>query len=204
MRPITPTAVKTLVAYMKSKNFTVYEQPYRLNIVGLRSPSKIPNYFDDFIFTFFKNKDNQWVGYESPATTDTGTYWLNNPMSSKGSALLKEGQYKDVYAIDLHNGKYKAITQRLGDVTVYRDFNRNNVLDFNNGREEKGRFGINIHRADSSGLSKIIDKNSAGCQVFANSEDFDKLMQFAEKSKNLYGNKFTYTLIDARNYWKKK
>jgi hypothetical protein len=204
MRPLTPTAIKTLVLYMKSKNFTVYEQPYKLNIVGLRSPSKIPNYFDDFIFTFFKNNNNQWVGYESPATTDTGTYWLQNPMSSKGSALLKEGQYKDVYAIDLHSGKYKAVTQRLGDVIVYRDYNRNATLDFNNGREEKGRFGINIHRADSTGLSKTIDKNSAGCQVFANSEDFDKFMQFAEKSKNLYGNKFTYTLIDARNYWKKK
>ena len=204
MRPLTPTAIKTLVLYMKSKNFTVYEQPYKLNIVGLRSPSKIPNYFDDFIFTFFKNNNNQWVGYESPATTDTGTFWLKNPMSSKGSALLKEGQYKDVYAIDLHNGKYKAVTQRLGDVIVYRDHNRNATLDFNNGREEKGRFGINIHRADSTGLSKTIDKNSAGCQVFANSEDFDKFMQFAEKSKNLYGNKFTYTLIDARNYWKKK
>lgn len=203
MRALKPSEIKTLVTYMKSKNFVVYEQPYKLNIVGLRSNTTVPNSFDDFIFTFFKNKDNQWEGYESPATTDTGTYWLNNPMSSKGSALLKEGQYKDVYAIDLHRGKYKAVTQRLGNVTVYRDYNRDAVLDFNNGREETGMFGINIHRANSTGTTKTVDKNSAGCQVFANVEDFNKFMQFAEESRNKYGNKFTYTLIDARAYSRK-
>jgi hypothetical protein len=37
-------------------------------------------------------------------------------MNSKGCAILKEGQYKGVYEIDLHNGKYEAICQRLGPV----------------------------------------------------------------------------------------
>ena len=47
-------------------------------------------------------------------TTLPGLYWLENPMNSKGCAILKEGQYKGVYEIDLHNGKYEAICQRLG------------------------------------------------------------------------------------------
>jgi len=203
MRALKPSEINTLVKYMKSKNYIVYEDPYKLNIVGLRSNITKPNSFDDFIFAFYKNKDNKWEGYESPATTDTGTYWLQNPMASKGSALLKEGQYKDTYAIDLHRGKYKAVTQRLGNVTVYRDYNRDAVLDFKNGKEETGMFGINIHRANSTGTTKFVDKNSAGCQVFANADDFAKFMQMAEESKNRYGNKFTYTLIDERAYQRK-
>jgi hypothetical protein len=203
MRALKTSDINQLVRFMRSNNYVVYEQPYKLNIVGYRSNTTKPNSFDDFIFTFYKNKDNQWEGFESPATTDTGTYWLENPMSSKGSALLKEGQYKDVYAIDLHRGKYKAVTQRLGNVTVYRDYNRDAVLDFNNGKEETGMFGINIHRANSTGTTKTVDKNSAGCQVFANVDDFNKFMQMAEESKNRYGNKFTYTLIDERAYSRK-
>lgn len=83
---------------------------------------------------------------------------------------------------------------------VIRDYNRNNVLDFNNGKEESGMFGINIHRADSTGTRKTIDKYSAGCQVFASADDFNKFMEMAYKQKDLYGNKFTYTLIDERTY----
>jgi hypothetical protein len=61
-------------------------------------------------------------------------------------------------------------------------------------------FGINIHRADSTGTRKTIDKYSAGCQVFASADDFNKFMEMAYKQKDLYGNKFTYTLIDERSY----
>ena len=125
-------------------------------------------------------------------------------MQSKGTALLKGGQYVDTYKIDLHNGKYYALTQRLNPVVVIRDYDRNNVLDFNNGKEETGMFGINIHRASLVGTTKFIDKYSAGCQVFSNIDDFNKFMEMAYKQKDLYGNKFTYTLIDERTYNKRK
>jgi hypothetical protein len=121
-------------------------------------------------------------------------------MQSQGTALLKAGQYVDTYQIDKHRDKYYAVTQRLKPVVVIRDYDRNNVLDFNNGKEESGMFGINIHKANASGTTKTIDKYSAGCQVFANADDFNKFMEMAYKQKELYGNKFTYTLIDERTY----
>jgi hypothetical protein len=43
-------------------------------------------------------------------------------MNAKGTAILKEGQYRATYAIDIHNrgrtGGHKALCQRLGNVTV--------------------------------------------------------------------------------------
>jgi len=83
-------------------------------------------------------------------------------------------------------------------VTVIRDYDRNAVLDFNNGREETGIFGINIHKAGKD--SKDVDQWSAGCQVFQKSDDFESFMSLVRKQREKYGDKFTYTLIDERAY----
>lgn len=200
MEKLTKGEIRVLLRTLKSKGYIIYDKPYQLNIIGRRTDNTRPNSFDDFIYIIYKNDYGDWEGWKAPATTDAGTYWLENPMQSKGTALLKAGQYVDTYKIDRHNGKYFAVTQRLKPVVVIRDYNRNNVLDFNNGREESGMFGINIHRADSTGTRKTVDKYSAGCQVFANADDFNKFMEMAYKQKDLYGNQFTYTLIDERTY----
>jgi hypothetical protein len=204
MEKLKRSEIQILLKTLKSKGYVVYTKPFQLNIVGRRTNNTKPNSFDDFLYIFYKNEDGDWEGWKAPATTDAGTYWLKNPMQSKGTALLKAGQYVDTYQIDKHNGKYIAVTQRLKPVVVVRDYNRNDVLDFNNGKEETGMFGINIHRADSTGTRKTIDKYSAGCQVFANADDFNKFMDMAHKQKDLYGNKFTYTLIDERSYNKRR
>ncbi|MDZ7648479.1 MAG: hypothetical protein U5K54_15525 [Cytophagales bacterium] len=48
---------------------------------------------------------------------------------------------------------------------MIRDYDSDAILDFNNGQKQIGNFGINIHRAQSTGTTKSIDKYSAGCQV---------------------------------------
>jgi len=186
-----------IVNAIRFKTYRVYTRPYELNIVGIRTGSTVPNRFDDEIHVFFKSNANQWIHYIFPATTDPGTYWLKNPMHPQGTAILKQGQYADTYQIGLHKGKYYALVQRK-PVTVIRDYDRNAVLDFSNGRPDTGMFGINIHRASVNGITKTVDNYSAGCQVLANINDFNLLMQLAEKHRQLYGNSFTYTLIDKR------
>jgi len=191
--------VRALIGWMRSKGFRVYTRPYELNILGVRSSSTIPNKFDDAIYVFYKNDNGKWVVHGYPATTDTGTYWLKNPMKPSGSALLKEGQYVDAYKLGTHSG-YAALQQSGGKVTVYRDYDRDAVLDFNNGREETGYFGINIHRAKSSGVTQEVDRYSAGCQVFQSADDYAEFMDLVRDHENRYGNKFTYSLIDQRAF----
>ena len=186
-----------LLGSLRIKGYKVLTRPYELNIVGIRNTSTKPNSFDDKIAVLYKYDSGKWNLNEYDATTDTGTYWLLNPIASKGSALLKEGQYKDSHKIGVHRGKYTALVQQ-NPVTVVRDYNRDAVLDFNNGREEKGIFGINIHRANSVGTTKEVDQYSAGCQVFSNAEDFAEFLTLAQRHKDRYGNNFTYTLIDHR------
>jgi hypothetical protein len=179
------------------KSYEIYQRPYELTILGIRNESTVSNRFDDEIHVLFKNNTKQWVHYIFPATTDPGTYWLKNPLSPQGTAILKQGQYKGTYQIGLHRGNYYALVQAK-PVTVLRDYDRNAVLDFKNGKVETGLFGINIHHASANGTTKTIDQYSAGCQVFANINDFNLFMKLCEVHKNLYGNCFTYTLIDKR------
>lgn len=186
-----------IVQAITGRDYAVYTRPYELNIIGVRSESTEANRFDDDIHVFFKNGAGQWIHYLFAATTDPGTYWLRSPMHPQGTAILQQGQYRNAYQIGLHKGKYYALVQR-GPVTVLRDYDRNAVLDFMNGKPDTGLFGINIHRASVNGRAKEVDKYSAGCQVFADINDFNRFMQLCEKHQQLYGNSFTYTLIDKR------
>jgi len=186
-----------IINHLQEKTYETYSRAFELNIIGIRNQSTVPNRFDDEIHVFFKNTNKQWVHYIFSATTDPGTYWLLSPMNPQGTAILAHGQYKDSYQIGLHRGKYYALVENK-PVTVLRDYDRNAILDFNNGRLETGMFGINIHHASVNGTTKTVDNYSAGCQVFANINDFNLFMQLCERHRQLYGNSFTYTLIDKR------
>jgi hypothetical protein len=171
-------------------------RPFELNVIGIRHNTKVPNVFADSLNVLFTDSSGKTAAFSWMATTDPGTYWLRNPMNEQGTAVLKPGQYIGSHALGMHRGKYLALVQ-VKPVTVIRDFNRDGKADYNTGREEAGLFGINIHRALASGTTKYIDSFSAGCQVFANADDFDVFLRLAERHKNLYGNSFTYTLLSG-------
>lgn len=191
--------IKSMLKLLESKSYKVYDRPYELNIVGVRKNDVVANDFDDTIYTFWKNDKGEWEGKTYSATTDPGTYWLKNPMNVDGTAILKEGQYENAYRIGKHRGQYDALVQAK-PVTVIRDYDRNAVLDFNNGKETTGLYGINIHRASATSNLQNVDKWSAGCQVIQSPLGFKDFMQSAEKHRGLYGNNFTYTLVDERAY----
>ena len=185
--------VKTIIKTLKSLGYKIYDKPYQLNIVGIRVTEE-PNKFNDPIIVFYKDDNGKWIFKQYKGTTDPGTYWLKSPMNNLGTALLKEGQWIDAWKIGMHKGKYSALTQQK-PVTVYRDYDRDAVFDFDQ-KTSTGLYGINIHKAGAN--SSEVDKWSAGCQVFSKSADFEEFMNMANKHKSLYGNNFTYTLIDER------
>lgn len=189
--------LQKLKAILRHKGFKLYTRPYELNIVGMRSSSTIPNQFDDEIHVFYKVNLTKWNYHVFNATTDPGTFWLRNPMQPQGTAILAQGQYINAYALGLHRGQYTALIQQK-PVTVIRDYDRDASLDFYNGTKAEGLFGINIHRANRTGTTLTVDRNSAGCQVFENAESFEQFLLLCQRHRQNYGNQFTYTLIDFR------
>lgn len=192
-------------AKMGYKTFTT--GLFNLNIIGIRTLDNTPNVFNDWLAVWYYAQVKQGGGIEMERpffhlwqiTTDPGTYYLKNPLKLKGTMILKEGQYP-VYQLDYHRGKYLALCQRLGPVQVYRDRNKDEILDFNPGTLESGNFGCNIHRAGKFGPFTWIDKHSAGCQVFRYPYNFDNFILLCQAAKELHGNKFTYTLINEKDF----
>jgi len=197
MEAIKPNELNTLITIMRNNKYEIKERPYELNIVGVRTDNWTPNSFDDFIFVFYKDDKGNWQGSKNTVTTDPGTYWLKNPMSPQGTAILKKGQYKNSYAIGSHRGQYTALVQ-VAPVTTIRDYDRDNKLSYESLKATTGLYGINIHRAGRVGTTKVVDKYSAGCQVFSDANDFANFIEQTKKHKDLYGNLFNYTLIDER------
>ena len=161
-----------------------YQWP-TFHIVGVRSAANEKNKFDDMIYLF-----NGPLMQVFSCTTNPGTHWLKNLMNPKGCAVLKPGQYVDSWKLGMHQGKYKALTQAK-PITVYRDNNKNDLAE-ELGKEDTGLFGINIHHANSSAVSSIIDKWSAGCQVLNDPKQFATLLAACENSGK---SAFTYTLL---------
>ena len=186
---------------MVKKEYFIFDTPdknWNLNIVGLRSSGNSSKNFDDLLLVFFR-QGNDWIHKFYSITTDPSPYYLEEPLSEvyqKGTAILKEGQYVGAYKIDLHHGKYNALCQKLGPVTVYRDNNYDAYMNLIPGTEESGYFDINIHKGPIDGDSDTSNnKYSAGCQVFSNFEDFNDFMTICYESRKYFGDKFTYTLI---------
>ena len=113
---------------------------------------------------------------------------------------MKPGQYK-AYRIDKHRGNYDALCQREGEVEVYRDNNKDGCYDLDNDNTQTGYFGINIHRATArkGKKSSKVDKWSAGCQVIADNDDWSEFIFACYKAREIWGNKFTYTLINSED-----
>ncbi|MBQ4818884.1 hypothetical protein [Aquimarina sp. MMG016] len=184
---------------LQSKEYKIYREPYKLNIVGYRSRFMGSNRFDDEIHVFYTNDKGKWIYHMFKATTDPGQYWLENPIHPQGTAFLKKGQYIDAYSIGLHRGVYNALIQTK-PVTVIRNYKRKGLFKwFESGFQDTGQFGINIHRARRQGTTKVIDDFSAGCLVFANATDFDRFLQISNGHRKRYGNSFTVTLVDFRD-----
>jgi len=175
---------------------------YNLNIVGVRNSDtndEVTNKFDDKMTLSYMIGDNREF-HQFDCTTDPGKHWVENVMKESGVAILVPGQYRGSHKIRLHQGRYEALGQQK-PVKVYRDNNLDGCYDFDESTIEEGLFGINIHRATkyAGKKSSQIDRWSAGCQVIAAYNDYMQFMQICNNAKDIWGNSFTYTLIESKD-----
>ncbi len=176
---------------------------YDVNIVGVRNSAtegRITNKFDDKITLSYKDSNGKWKFHCFDCTTDPGIHWTQNLLNPNGVAILKPGQYRGSHKIGLHQGKYEALRQQK-PLKVYRDGDKDKEYDLLEENVKEGIYGINIHRATSrkGGKSIQVDKWSAGCQVIAANDDFKLFMEVCRKAAGIWGNSFTYTLIESKD-----
>jgi len=187
--------IPAILTRSKDAGHTIFTRgAWNLNIIGVRSAARKANVFDDQMHVAFKDETGQWVNLSFECTTDPGAYWLAKPMQVTGTAIMAPGQYRGSHKIGKHRGKYTALVQTGGRVSYFRDNDKDEILDMEPGTEQSGYIGLNLHKAGSDSTS--VDRWSAGCQVIANSLEFDIFMALVQKSASLYGDTFTYTLLE--------
>jgi hypothetical protein len=167
---------------------------YNLNIIGVRNSStnnRVTNSFDDLITLSYKINGN-WNFHSWEATTEPGLTGVMEFENIKGVSILVPNQYRGAYAEGLHKNQYEALVQ-IKTLKVWRDKNKDMIYDHD--VIDNGIFGINIHHAGTDSI--IINNWSYGCQVFKKLNDFLAFMKIIEKAKEIYGNSFTYTLIES-------
>ena len=182
---------------VKAKGYKWFDSSdYQLNIVGVRNIKKgrtVTNIFDDSLTLSYKI-DGVWKFHSWEFTTDPGKKAMLEIKNPKGVAILKPGQYVNTYSIDLRQKTYEALKQ-MKPVSVYRDKNKNMTYDLST--EDKGIFGINIHKAGAD--STTVENWSEGCQVFKRSAEFDEFLKICKLASKKNGNTFTYTLLESKD-----
>ena len=188
---------------MKAKGYKYFTSgDYNLNIIGVRNSEtagRVTNAFDDCMTLSYKI-DNEWKFHCFKCTTDPGTHFVENILNERGVAILKPGQYRGSHKIRKHQGRYDALGQQR-PMKIYRDANLDGKYDLIEESVREELIGINIHRATakSGGKSVRVDKWSAGCQVIASNDDWAVFMKICYQARDLWGNNFTYTLIESKD-----
>lgn len=194
-------AKRDLSIILRRKGYSYFTKGYyNLNIIGIRKNNNnvITNKYDDILVVIYRTRNGLKTVYFN-ITTEPGDYYMRKKLGNpKGTAILVPGQYRGCWKLGKHKGEYEALVQAK-PVKVYRDGNKDNVYDMFPQTINEGLFGINIHRSNEGFTRQTVDMYSAGCQVFADPKDFDKFIDLCKKQEVLYGNSFTYTLLDEKD-----
>lgn len=186
---------------MSKKGYAFFTKGYyNLNIIGIRKNNNkvITNKYDDILVVMYRTKKG-WQQEYYNITTEPGDYYMRKKLGNpKGTAILVPGQYRSCWQLGKHKGEYEALVQRK-PVKVYRDGNQDRLYDMYPQTINEGLFGINIHRSNQGFTRETVDMYSAGCQVFADPKDFADFIDLCKKQAVLYGNNFTYTLLDEKD-----
>jgi hypothetical protein len=170
---------------------------YNVNLFGIRSSTRKANKFDDWFYLVYKDRHDIWKIWNCPGTTDTGSFYLKNPMRKKGCLILAPQQIRGGYQIGYHKGRLALV--QIKPFYGYRDNNRDDILNFDRSTLELDYFGANFHNRLNDKNAEIR-KDSGGCQVPMYNADHSDAMTIICKASESWGDKFTYTLFDEVDF----
>lgn len=187
---------KSIKAVVEKAGYKFFTGEFNINMIGLRSKNRLVDNWDYFFILCWQEGGKNMIWVNDQFTTDPGIYYMQSKLlNPKGCAMLAPGQYRGVWKIGRHGkNQYEAFVQTGNKVKVYRDRNKNNIMEFDKKSIEEGYFGINQHHGYDS--SKI-GPNSAGCQVHRYKKDLAYSLSLAKKNTAAgWGDSFTYTLLE--------
>ena len=190
--------INEIIKYVKANGGVVFDNPFYLNLFAMRDETDV-NKFNDTLVVYWYDEAKVLHTYSPKQgfTTDPGLTPLTKPVNAKGCAILKEGWYRRLWQKGVYDGKYSALVQ-VGDCVVYRDNDRDNVLDMSSANLDKGVRGIHMHRALESDVAVTVDGWSIGDQVWASPGEFAYFMGLVSKANASGQVYFSYFLANKK------
>lgn len=182
------------------RDFDVTMGGVRTNIGGLSGQSsQLHDGFDDWIWMRWEEHGREQV-LIVPGTTDPGLHYLRNLINPNGTAIVVPDFYKGLWTKGHHSKLANAFRQK-GNVTVWRDRDRDHYLDMGpNTPKQTGWFAINCHPSSYrvGGGSREIDRWGAGCQIPRLYNDFAKMIRVRDEQGRRYGTYDTSYALTTR------
>lgn len=192
---------KNISQVFEDKGYKFFTGNFSVNVFGIRMKTST-NEFDDLICVAYFDDKGKFHLHKFSATTDPGERWLENPMDKKGCAIMVPGQYRGAFKLGRHGrsngGKGYTAGRQCKPIPVYRDNNKDSIHDMLESSIQDGIFYTNIHHGWGA---KVVGSNSAGCQVIKSKSEFEKeFLPLIKKSTKIYGDTFTYTLLEIEDF----
>lgn len=168
--------IPDIIESLNHKEYIVYREPYRLNLIGIRSDIPLNNQFKDHIAYFYYDDNGMVIGKVAPANTDAIIYAEGLPH------VLKPGQYQNAYKTDYRHSQKILVQVKPVKIETIKD--RERIIGLT--EYKKGLFSVDI---SSAGMG-------VNNQLFEDKSDFTQMLSMAGKSADLYDGAITYTLLD--------
>lgn len=191
---MTPPTVEQLLAKMNAAGFVVFDNAFDLNLIALRAVPNTVNAFDDLLCCLYRDEAGLIHLHAWRCTTEPGRPALEHPSRADGTAVIALGQHRAAYTFGLHHQQYPCLVP-CRPIPVMRDKDGDAEVDDSGGASTSST--VQIHRANPTRASSVVDRWSEGCLVIADPHDFDKLMLLAhEQVKHGHGDRFTLSVME--------
>lgn len=159
-----------------------------VNLVAVRHGRSTPSAGDDLLYACWRElAGGSWTVRAWRCETEPGPGYLAKPMNPRGTAIIAPGQYKRSHAAGLHKGR-PALVQ-VAPVTVYRDADRDQLIELDPKTLDTGIHAVNIHDVASWG-------DLAGCIGLAPAS-MRELLDVYAMTAAAHGPGLTLTLVDG-------
>lgn len=205
--PSSNNLASQIVKYMLAQGYEVDAGESRHNIVyveGMNADgtinNNVPNVFNDRRMVIqVINGIPQIIG-NWEATTEPGIRYTERPMNPGGAARIAFDQYK-AWQVGIHgtSDRHEALVQTGGEVTVYRDFNKDFLRTGD--KTDTGYFAINQNWGyDLPTLTNSADFAGAGSLTGRTRQGHREFMSLIKQDERFVNNDryvFTSTIISG-------
>lgn len=190
---------------VKNKGYSFFEGNLNLNFVFERTSDIITNKFTDWLHLAFQENGVDNI-LTIPCTTKPGIKGsTDSPITYEGvtgTAIIVPGQYKSTWEFrdtDKEFSHYPYFRQ-VKPIDYWRDGNKDQLVDRVQFQDDK-IFGTHWHKMSQVGTygSGLVNNWSLGCMGAAEPE-FKKLLPIVRKSVVIYGNRFTGTILESKDF----